>query len=102
ALAQYAGGGGAPRMRTLSRALSAAMLAALAGAARARVDPVFPASIDLSGLTGATGFTLRGAAPLDQSGFAVACAGDVNGDGVDDLLISAFGADPGGRESAGS
>ena len=34
------------------------------------------------------------------SGRAVA-AGDVNGDGIDDLIIGAFGADPGEREGAG-
>jgi hypothetical protein len=31
----------------------------------------------------------------------VSAAGDVNGDGIDDLIIAAVGADPGGLPSAG-
>ena len=51
--------------------------------------------IELSRLNGTTGFILEGQAELDRSGYAVANAGDVNGDGFDDLLISAYRADPG-------
>ena len=52
-------------------------------------------------LDGVNGIILSGAATNDQSGFAVSGAGDVNGDGLDDLLISSKLADPGGRVSAG-
>ena len=55
----------------------------------------------LSVLDGTNGFTLFGIDPLDRSGRSVSSAGDVNGDGYDDLIIGAPGADPGGKDSAG-
>src|SRR4029077_10601173 len=45
--------------------------------------------INLSALNGTTGFVLNGLAVLDYSGNAVSGAGDVNGDGLGDLLIGA-------------
>jgi len=62
----------------------------------------FPANINLSALDGTNGFTLSGVAVSDFSGFAVSTAGDVNGDGVDDLLIGAPRADPNGNYSGAS
>ena len=62
----------------------------------------FPASLNLSTLDGTNGFRLAGAAVGDFSGFAVSSAGDVNGDGIDDLLIGAYLADPNGNPSAGT
>ncbi len=59
------------------------------------------ASLDLSSLDGTTGFRLDGIEPNDYSGNSVSGAGDVNGDGFDDLIIGGSGADPGGRASAG-
>jgi hypothetical protein len=59
----------------------------------------FAANINLSTLEGATGFKLSGAAALDYSGFSVASAGDVNGDGFADLIVGAWGADPHGANS---
>ena len=50
---------------------------------------------------GSTGFVLNGIDGYDASGASVSSAGDVNGDGFDDLIIGAFGADPGGDSSAG-
>lgn len=61
----------------------------------------FSASLELSNLDGTNGFVLNGIDASDQSGFAVAEAGDVNGDGFDDVLIGAFAADPGNRNAAG-
>ena len=55
----------------------------------------------LSALDGTNGFILNGINPSDRSGFSVSSAGDVNGDGYDDLIIAATGADPDGDESAG-
>jgi hypothetical protein len=76
-------------------------LVILAGSARALAAGPFPASIELSALDGTDGFVLNGIAVNDISGFSVSSAGDVNGDGVDDVIIGAFVADPSGRTSAG-
>ncbi len=61
----------------------------------------FAAGIDVTALTGANGFSIVGADPTDRSGYSVAAAGDVNGDGIDDLIVGAPQADPGGRANAG-
>ena len=62
----------------------------------------FASSLDLSTLNGANGFRLGGAAGGDHAGWSVSAAGDVNGDGYADLIVGAYGADPGGKSSAGS
>ena len=64
----------------------------------------FPSSINLSSLNGANGFRLDGAADGEQSGNSVASAGDVNGDGIADLIIGAPHPqdDPNGRSSGAS
>ena len=54
----------------------------------------FPASVDLSTLTPAIGFTLNGVASSD-TGYSVSGAGDINGDGMADLIIGAVGANSG-------
>ncbi len=51
----------------------------------------FAASLDLAGLDGTNGFRLDGIDAYDRSGRSVASAGDVNGDGFDDIVIGAFG-----------
>lgn len=56
-------------------------------------------SLLLSSLDGTNGFSLVGAATGDASGHSVAPAGDVNGDGIDDLVIGAPGASANGAES---
>ncbi|WIY68811.1 cadherin domain-containing protein [Aquidulcibacter paucihalophilus] len=61
----------------------------------------FAAELDVAGLTGANGFAILGADASDRSGYSVAAAGDVNGDGIDDLIIGAPQGDPGGRANAG-
>jgi hypothetical protein len=57
-------------------------------------------TVDLGSL-GSGGFTIEAAASSDQSGINVSGAGDVNGDGLADLLIGAHFADPGGDSAAG-
>lgn len=48
--------------------------------------------INLSSLDGKNGFRLDGTLAYDSSGSMVSDAGDVNGDGFDDLLVFAPGA----------
>ena len=55
--------------------------------------------LDLSDLDGTNGFILSGIDAYDRSGFSVSSAGDVNGDGYDDLIIGAYRADPNGEVS---
>jgi hypothetical protein len=62
----------------------------------------FSASLNLSTLDGTTGFRLQGEAEYDFSGRSVSGAGDVNGDGFDDMIVGASGADPNGPESGAS
>ncbi|WP_397603410.1 calcium-binding protein, partial [Sphingorhabdus sp.] len=50
----------------------------------------------------AGGFVINGAAWIDQSGISVSSAGDVNGDGFDDLIVGAFGSDPNGNSDSGA
>src|SRR4028118_1126721 len=61
----------------------------------------FSASFNLSTLDGSNGFAINGIATYDLSGFSVSSAGDVNGDGFDDLIIGAIIADPNGISAAG-
>ena len=57
--------------------------------------------LDLSDLDGTSGFTLTGIDLGDRSGASVSSAGDVNGDGYDDLIIGARWASPNGDNTAG-
>jgi hypothetical protein len=61
----------------------------------------FNASLNLSTLNGSNGFAINGIAANDQSGYSVSSAGDVNGDGIDDLIIGAISASPNGISDAG-
>lgn len=62
----------------------------------------FGASFELSSLDGTNGFGMPGVHENDIVGRAVSSAGDVNGDGISDLIVGAPLADPGGINNAGS
>ncbi|MBG1269303.1 Ig-like domain-containing protein, partial [Nostoc sp. WHI] len=61
----------------------------------------FGARLNLSSLDGSNGFVINGVDQLDNSGKSVSNAGDINGDGFDDLIIGAFIASPNGNNFAG-
>src|SRR4028118_2019291 len=62
---------------------------------------MFEPTFNLSDLNGSNGFAINGIAALDLSGGSVSSAGDLNGDGFDDLIIGAAFADPNGISDAG-
>lgn len=57
---------------------------------------------DLTTLAPPQGFRIDGAATSDKSGRTVSGAGDVNGDGYDDLIIGALGVGSGSTSNAGA
>ncbi|PXX16590.1 FG-GAP repeat protein [Nitrosomonas ureae] len=62
----------------------------------------FSAAMELSSLDGSNGFRLDGVAAEDRAGNSVSTAGDVNGDGIDDVIVGAYRADPNGTSSGSS
>lgn len=91
---------GQPSIR--HRALPLAISAVLGiGLQTTAVAQAFPAVIELAELDGSNGFVLIGETADDYSGRSVASAGDVNGDGIDDLIVGAPSADANGNEWVG-
>src|SRR4028118_2019 len=66
-----------------------------------RTNTMFGPTFNLWDLNGSNGFAINGIASFDQSGWSVSSAGDVNGDGFDDLIIGAVSASPNGMSYAG-
>jgi hypothetical protein len=62
----------------------------------------FPDDFELSNLDGRNGFQISGEFAYDFSGVSVSSAGDINGDGFDDVIIGASGADPNDDSSGAS
>jgi hypothetical protein len=62
-------------------------------------DQAWSAALELSSLDGGNGFAVNGVAAGDNAAKAAIAAGDINQDGLDDLVIGAPGADPGGEAS---
>lgn len=82
------------------------LVGATAGTGKAYVifgqSSAFAASIAVSGLTGSNGFSVSGIDNLDFTGASITGVSDVNGDGIDDMLIGASSADPNGSASGES
>jgi hypothetical protein len=61
-------------------------------------------AIELSVIAAGTstgGFVINGESTSDYSGWSVSSAGDVNGDGLDDLIVGAYQANPSNKSNAG-
>ena len=61
----------------------------------------FPNPFELGSLDGWNGFVINGEAERDYAGRSVSAGGDLNGDGIDDVIIGAVGANPNGLDNAG-
>ena len=72
-----------------------------AGAAVGQPDEPFPAVFRMTSINGITGFAINGFDEESLTGVRVASAGDVNGDGFDDVIVGAPFASPAGRMWAG-
>ncbi len=57
------------------------------------------ANIDLTSLAATDGFIIQGDAAGDQAGTSISSAGDINGDGIDDLIVGAYRSDYGGTDA---
>ncbi|MGV8712933.1 MAG: integrin alpha, partial [Nitrosomonas sp.] len=62
----------------------------------------FAAEVNLADLDGNNGFRLEQVATYDDLGRSVSGAGDINGDGFDDVIVGASGADTNGMDSGSS
>ena len=54
-------------------------------------------NFNLADLNGSNGFTINGIAPFDNAGWSVSDLGDINDDGIDDIIIGANNANNNGQ-----
>jgi VCBS repeat-containing protein len=71
----------------------------LSGAAFVVYGSATPTNVNLSGQALGTGFRIIGEAENDWAGYSVSVAGDVNGDGFDDVLVGARSNASGGSNA---
>ena len=62
---------------------------------------MFNSIFNLADLDGSNGFAINGINSGDRAGFSVSNAGDINNDGIADVIIGAPSSLPGGRTGAG-
>jgi len=86
-------------LRAAPVGISAALLLALAGHAHAATEGI-PTDVSITSINGPNGIRIGGIDDDDRCGAAVA-SGDINGDGISDLVIGSKYADPGGDGAAG-
>ena len=60
----------------------------------------FPATFEVSTVNGSNGFVMYGVSANDFANYPSA-AGDVNGDGYDDVILTSYYPDPNGITNAG-
>ncbi len=61
----------------------------------------FSNNVDVTALNGTTGFVIAGLSPEERAGIAISSGGDVNGDGIEDIVIGAPGATVNNQVNAG-
>lgn len=62
---------------------------------------IFESDFNLSGLDGISGFSIPSLGNTNRTGIAVSLAGDINADGLDDIIVGANTADANGTNEAG-
>src|SRR5262245_61872372 len=90
--------------RKLQRRTMRTMFAGLLGAgfACAPVPYAMAQTVELAALSGDNGFKIKGLAEGDELGRSVSIAGDINGDSIDDFVISAPFVNVGSTIDAGA